>query len=935
MCDNGYTALMLSVGHPTLLLGGLEMSDENADENTPPPPPPGLPLAPPAPPGLEAPPAPPGLEAPPAPPDAPPAPPGLEAPPAPPDAPPAPPGMDDDDGDDELSDPMDLLGDMADHADEEIVEDVQPTPPGMDLLAPPVEDDSEDESADHDEVEIPPLDLIAPEPADDDIEVVEEVLAPVVAAPSLAGGRIRAASDVDAIPGDKLIATLSEVETSTLNPNGSVVKQDVSGVLTLNNPSSKDRLWDIDVILSGMDYADISQDLPFSELEAGADQSVDYSVEGPRMLSVKERIDTNPSRDQESSLSLERMSEAQEIHLEIEVENIGPVTLNDIVVTRVFPIQIQVEDSDSFDKQGDTITWNVGKLSSGENKILQVPTSVTAEAIDSIDVGAATATYSAEATLSGMGFSEVDALCRGFSYMVVDEDERPDNYRCQAVFENRSSFTVDLTKLNVQQTEADSPLFEIEDVDDDVLPDGRWESGVEVVHSLDKPTFSQELLYTVIPRVSLATEGNIELHSHVIEVLESEITKSYSLDVLRHYRETEMTATMEIENTGSATINLLRITDDIPGIFSSPDPDSVTASIDGHELIRDQYRIELKDGISIEKNRISPDGPGHTMLITIGTQGPIGLAPGRKMCVTYPLVAPDPSPANDVIAAPARIDFSSERFGPVATRGLSVVPAVRVTHRKVNYDSGKEVFPAGGAGRYEAMIMFNNRADSALQDVVIHDVIPGAFELIGWSVKSSAGEKVDVDMVEESIKDGKKMSWNIGTVGRGERIEVTYEFKGDASAGFKVSDAQEIHGIDVGAEIVDDLEPIEDIGMDEPEEDEDNDSAEDVDEAVEETSDDDSETHDDDNDDSDDEDDSISEEDDEAPVDDVDSSDDVDDGPVNEEDAVMNDALAKLTGGESESSVDDNSDGWECPICQNANDSGSTSCTVCSYDRNA
>jgi hypothetical protein len=304
------------------------------------------------------------------------------------------------------------------------------------------------------------------------------------------------------------------------------------------------------------------------------------------------------------------------------------------------------------------------------------------------------------------------------------------------------------------------------------------------------------------------------------------------------------------------------------------------------------------------------------------------------MCVTYPLVAPDPSPANDVIAAPARIDFSSERFGPVATRGLSVVPAVRVTHRKVNYDSGKEVFPAGGAGRYEAMIMFNNRADSALQDVVIHDVIPGAFELIGWSVKSSAGEKVDVDMAEESIKDGKKMSWNIGTVGRGERIEVTYEFKGDASAGFKVSDAQEIHGIDVGAEIVDDLEPIEVIGMDEPEEDDDNDSAEDVDEAVEETSDD-AENHDDGNDEIHDEDDSISEEDDEAPVDDVDSSDDVDDGPVNEEDAVMNDALAKLTGGESENSVDGNSDGWECPICQNANDSGSTSCTVCSYDRNA
>ena len=168
------------------------------------------------------------------------------------------------------------------------------------------------------------------------------------------------------------------------------------------------------------------------------------------------------------------------------------------------------------------------------------------------------------------------------------------------------------------------------------------------------------------------------------------------------------------------------------------------------------------------------------------------------------------------MAGPARIDFSAERFGPVATRGLNVVPAVRVTHRKVNYDSGKEVFPAGGAGHYEAMIMFNNRADSALEDVIIHDVIPGAFELVEWKVTSSGGGIVKCEMDEEGTTDGKKMSWNIGTVSRGERIEVTYEFKGDPDAGFKVSDAQEVHGIDVGAEIEDD-EPPEAIPMPDPE----------------------------------------------------------------------------------------------------------------------
>jgi len=841
--------------------------------------------------------------------------------------------------DDDLGDPLELLADDSD--DEEIEMPEPPAPPGLDLLAPPeppappgldllAQSAPSDEQVEEETPAPPSFDLLGS--SDDTGEVIEQVTSVTT---SMAGGKIRSAADVDAIPGHKLVGTLSESESVTLTADGDMVKQSVKGILTLKNPSDKDRLWDIDVLLNNTDFSDIESDLPFSELEAGADETVGYSVDGPRMLCVRERIDTNPSRNQERSLSLERSGDAQDIDLELEVENMSPVQLNDIVVTRTFPIEIQVNDGDGYEKQGDTVTWTVGRLASGESRTLSIPTAVTAQSVGAIDAGHATATYAADATLSGMNFNEVDAHCRGFSYMVVDEDERPDNYRCQAVFENRSSFTVDLTKLTVSQTGVDEHLFEIDDVEDDVLPDGRWESDVKVVHSTEKPTFSQELLYTVLPRVSQTTEGTVTLQPLTIEVLEAEVEKSYSIDVLRHYRETELMATMDIENTGSATINLLRITDDIPGIFSAPDAESVKATIDGNELIRDQFKIDLKEGITLEENRTSPDGPGHTMLITIGTKGPIGLAPGHKMCITYPLVAPDPSPSNDVVAGPARIDFSSERYGPVATRGLNVVPAVRVTHRKVNYDSGKEVFPAGGAGRYEAMIMFNNRADSALKDVVIHDVIPGAFELLEWKVVSSTGKTVDCDMVEDATTDGKKMSWNIGTVSRGERIEVTYEFKGDSETGFKVSDAQEIHGIDVGAEIEDD-EPPEALPMAESEEEEvvetsdDDEHVESEEEAVEESDDD----HEEDEEEVADEDDHADDEEAEEEVEEAteDSDDEIDSQEDNDaDDDQMDAALAKLTGGAADDSGDEVVEATTCPICNADVAPGMTMCPVCSY----
>lgn len=60
--------------------------------------------------------------------------------------------------------------------------------------------------------------------------------------------------------------------------------------------------------------------------------------------------------------------------------------------------------------------------------------------------------------------------------MRVLEDERPDNWICQTIFENRSSFAVDLVKLQVRMKGSDDLLFDVNDVKEDVHPQGKWES---------------------------------------------------------------------------------------------------------------------------------------------------------------------------------------------------------------------------------------------------------------------------------------------------------------------------------------------------------------------------------------------------------------------------------------------------------------------------
>ena len=108
-----------------------------------------------------------------------------------------------------------------------------------------------------------------------------------------------------------------------------------------------------------------------------------------------------------------------------------------------------------------------------------------------------------------------------------------------------------------------------------------------------EPDFTYDLSYTVLPRATRKTEGTLKLEESTFTVVDAEISKTYSNDTLRSFRQQGLEANLVVKNTGSATINLMRITDDIPGLFDAPDMDSMTISVNGKELADDQWKGEL------------------------------------------------------------------------------------------------------------------------------------------------------------------------------------------------------------------------------------------------------------------------------------------------------------------------------------------------------
>jgi hypothetical protein len=126
---------------------------------------------------------------------------------------------------------------------------------------------------------------------------------------------------------------------------------------------------------------------------------------------------------------------------------------------------------------------------------------------------------------------------------------------------------------------------------------------------------------------------------------------------------------------------------------------------------------------------------------------------------------------------------------------------ISVVHKRRNISTGKEVFPGGKPGQYEIMLMFHNSSDSALEDLALHDIVPGTFSIEESVIRSDKEGEKDAAITKESARDGTQVTWAVGRILQGERIEVLYKIQGDPESEYKVSDAQDFHGATFGEEV--------------------------------------------------------------------------------------------------------------------------------------
>ena len=577
----------------------------------------------------------------------------------------------------------------------------------------------------------------------------------------------------DSLPtdGDAVICRIREKELTVIDSEGVIESREVDGSVEILNPSVVDRIWGVSLHLDGTGSTSMDEEaIKLREIQPDSSHLTSYTADPEPLLSIREIIDSEPVRDEVPSNSLPYTNEPHPVKVKIEIENVGSDPLIDIEIVRSIPPEWEFSPDLGYSVSEDALIWKIPRLDISEVKSLDLEPIISISSTQSIGSGEISATYKSPGLLSTLVPISLRASTRHVSYVTATEGERPGEWGCVCSFENASSFSLTMEAASMEVVGREEPLLSISGMKEVVRPMAKWESQSVPYTSNERPRFTQKIQSSVAPAIDIGSAGSLILRSKSLPIVDARVEKGYAKSRIRSYTEDVVQTKIKVENVGSATINLLRMVDDLPPIFEKVKLSDISVEIGSRVVDTENIRLDIVDGRSLTVEEIS--GDGHTIQLLIGTTSPVALQPGEVLTIKYPAITSDPSATGMPIGSPCRGDLSSERHGPVITRECVKIPAISVITQRREVRTGKSIFPGPELGQHEIRLLFTNTSDTPLEDVTILDSIGLKFEMLSSEVSVTTGRTIEVNHSSEKNDRSEIHRWGVGRVECGESIEV-------------------------------------------------------------------------------------------------------------------------------------------------------------------
>ncbi len=575
----------------------------------------------------------------------------------------------------------------------------------------------------------------------------------------------------------RVVIDIEEKEKATLGEQSELLSATATGILSVNNVSQQNRIWNVRVLLGdSRERTNIEEEtLSAGEIDAGGRWEYEYTVDiDAPLLTVTERYDTCADVETEEPHWAYAHGKDNNIRITIQVRNETDGEIDNIVLNKTIPPEmtdVVIESTQSgtaeFDEGTRQVIWKDFVIYPHEESTIVIRGVVRVEDITVVNSGDVVVTYRAEGQQRSSLDPDMTALTE-FLTGVDTAETQPNQWECTLECANESDLVVriDHAEVYVTPEEGGEKIKRIDESPAVELGPGQEWSVSFQIESKTPPKVTHEVIYTPVRTVTKRVLGTIEKTPQTIPVYKIDYTKVFDPPEVASFDKTPVEVTIEVKNTGTARLNEVTIIDHLPDDVMPPKPEHITVWIAGKEYTGDyEFTIDPDDQ--------DPES-AHTLTFRFkDLKDTVGeLEPGDSIKINYAIMAWKSRPEKEY-PSPIRCEATIYPPGTVIdVQSPEDGHKIGVVYKKRRISAKKAINRGASPGEYVVVLVIENKGEVTVENVTVTDWVPKGFEFV--SVEPS-DEEPRIDTVD----DGITMRWSWARMNPGDRKKLNVTVRGE------------------------------------------------------------------------------------------------------------------------------------------------------------
>ncbi|MFX1512689.1 MAG: hypothetical protein ACFFCQ_08895 [Promethearchaeota archaeon] len=577
----------------------------------------------------------------------------------------------------------------------------------------------------------------------------------------------------------KILVDFTETEEILLAPDNEKKKQDVSGVLTIENPAENEDLWSTELRISTSEGSTFGAGLyDVGEIAKQSKWTRNYEITDPAtILTLTEVIDTDYVTGEENNFQRHCLicKQPSTILFHITLTNNFSTPVKNIRVRKYLPEIAELPCSFVEPHEGVTsiegreVLWRLPSLDPEQEVHLGILASCTPETSKEIPAGKVEVNYD----IIGTNQILITPVLQAETYVspeVQPKEVEPNVWEVQTKFSGNPELKIRLEDFIVRTNEGQ--VIYQSDPDEELAGGEVWTDHFRI-ESENHPNLQKEVNYRPLWEITRNIHSHMLKEEWTLPVLEIAVSKILSPDRILSYERSDIEVKSVIENIGTGMIDKVTLKEDIPQYCYLIKDINVVV---GDKEILDDKRIHDTPEVD-ETEKLEELKQTRQLVSSISLQ-PDGVKPGQKIEMTYILHAAKPKPN---LPYPTRFKASAwpapATQQPVTAKAIwegNEEPGLTVEFASRSWNLSEDVKKGSEPGEFVNTITLANTGEVTIENIQILQELPTDFQFIEYVPKTV--------MCEEKEKE---VLWTIPRLPRTEAVRISYTVKTETAKVFR------------------------------------------------------------------------------------------------------------------------------------------------------